>query len=90
MELLLLEILMVLFFAWSLFRFVAGRGGSSWFWASLCLAGFLIVELSVCIAMKESPSEYFLHWFPMAGIAWMILVRLAARFRFRRAASINP
>jgi hypothetical protein len=69
MHLLLLEILIVLFFAWSLFRPVATRGGSSWFWASLNLAGFFIVELSVCIAMKQSPKEYFLNWFPMAGIA---------------------
>jgi hypothetical protein len=76
-------------FAWAIFRFVAARGGSSWLWASLSTVGFFIVDLSVCIAMKVSPSEYFLHWFPGGGVAWMLVVGLAVKLRFRRTAKIN-
>jgi hypothetical protein len=86
---LLLDILMVIAFAWSIFKFVAVRGGASWFWASLGPAGFFVAELSVCYAMKVSPSEYFLSWFPVAGGAWLLLVALAVRLRFRRSALIS-
>jgi hypothetical protein len=85
----LLDILMALAFAWSIYKFVAVRGGASWFWASLGPAGFLIVELSVCYAMKVSLSEYLHGWFPGAGVAWLMLVALAVRLRFRRTARIN-
>jgi hypothetical protein len=86
----LLEVLMALSFAWSIFKFVAVRGGASWIWALLCPAGFFIAELSVCYAMKVSPSEYLHGWFPGAGIAWLLLVALAVRLRFRHTAKINP
>jgi hypothetical protein len=86
----LLGIVMVLAFAWSTFKFVAVRGGSSWFWASLSVAGYLIVELTVCYAVKASPRDYFFNWFPAGGIVWLLLVALVARFRFRGAMRINP
>jgi hypothetical protein len=87
---LVFSILMLLIFTWGILKFVSVRGGSSWIWASLGAAGYLTVELSVCYWMNESPSEYFLNSFPMAGIAWMILFQLAMRFRFRRTAGTNP
>jgi hypothetical protein len=83
---LLLEILIVFVYARMIFKFVAARGGSAWLWASLGAAGFFIVVLSICIAVKE----YFLDWSPLAGFVWIILVGLVMRFRFRRAPRINP
>ena len=79
-----LQILMVLAFAWGVRKFVAARGGSSSFWTSLCVAGYVILELGVCYTVGASPRDFFLNWFPMAGVVWLVLVGLAVRLRFRR------
>jgi hypothetical protein len=81
---LLLAIAMVASLSWGLFNYVSARGGSPWFWACLVAVGYAIAELSVCYSLRVSPREYFLSYFPNAGLLWMILVIAIARMRFRR------
>jgi hypothetical protein len=84
-----LQILMVFAFGWGVRKFVAARGGSSSFWTSLSVAGYVIVELGACYTLGENPSDFFLNDFPMAGVVWLVLVGLAMRLRFRHV-TIKP
>ena len=81
-----LEIILLVGLSISISSFVAGRGGSQWVWATMSVAGYLIIEFSVCHWMKADPRDYFLHWFPTAGLIWLVLINYAARIRFRKRA----
>ena len=78
-----LNIALLIGLSYSIFSYVAARGGSSWIWMLASVAGYLILEFGVCYWMKADPGDYFLHWFPMAGLIWLTLMSFASRFRFR-------
>ena len=78
-----LEFIILAWMSHSISNFVGARGGLRWVWASASVAGYLLLEFGVCSWIKANPRDYFLHSFPMAGLAWLILINFAARIRFR-------
>ena len=80
---LVLDIALLVGLSYSISSFVAARGGSRWIWMFASVVGYLILEFGVCYWMKADPRDYFLHWFPMAGLIWLTLMSYASRIRFR-------
>jgi len=65
------------------FSYVSERSGLPWLWASLTAGGYVVIESAVCLWVNARPIEYFLNWFPTAGLLWLGLMGLLVRIRFR-------
>ena len=81
---LVLTIVMVSTVSWGIFRYVSERGGSALVWAGLTAGGYAIIELCVCRWLEAKPTEYFLTYFPMAGVIWLGLAGFIVRVVFRK------